>query len=101
MLSKLRVPTRNILVLCCVEQPTGRDCGEHLNLVDVFSKIVGMIGFQAWEFWLGLGMFFVLLRQKGNKVKRNIQFHANLKNLDSGGIESLKFYTDVSKAQVI
>ena len=45
--------------------------------------------------------FFVSQRQKENKIKRNIQFHANLKNLDSGGIESLKFYTDVSKAQVI
>ena len=45
--------------------------------------------------------FFVSQTQKENKIKRNIQFHANLKNLDSGGIESLKFYTDVSKAQVI
>ena len=36
-----------------------------------------------------------------NKIKRNIQFHANLKNHDRSGIENIRFYTNVSQAQMI
>ena len=101
----LKHPTDAILLKCCQLTHSNYD-DRYLTLVILFTPVTLVTLFRSYnQFYraecITISGFFVSQRQKENKMKRNIQFHANLKNLDSGGIESLKFYTDVSKAQVI
>ena len=75
---------------------TSRGKGAHLDFIDVFQRLSIWLGFKPGNFWWGLGnVFFVSQRQKENKMKRNIQFHAILKNLDWSWIDSLRFCTNV------